>query len=577
MSDYAGEITPTNNTPEFNDTPAVLKRLAVPYPLLDTETSQVLGHEQVLYDRGTDTQLSPAFLETADRPGTPEPFYLLDSKPDIGAKSEELHAVAGILLHEGPDTESSQVEGLWGQAAMRLLRQAQESASGTSTSLVAAMVCAVQSPSRDERIDFLRTIYSSGLASATADACAKSSLLLIEYSQQYPVNEQGGRCFEYNVRSVSSYAPIFRLTFNELQSYLIRATGELPVDKRMPPAKQLQRQIADAAIGGTLQTDGGLPVAYASVNGIKVNGYLQDPTRIERFGLQQAFIHAQKEAVLGDDPTDTPLARGLVARRGDASITPMFLDSFTPLRRALNKLDEDMRSVLTALSEPVIEQFDDKATSPFDGQLSRQQQVSRRYRTVMEQFWQYHNLAEYILGYEDFQEAHRQDASYDLAIQNIHDGVWSLSEAGAAAPTAIRDSILNLAYGAVSGSLLGSVSAEEFRDYALSHRRELLSLAAHHLNETPPNIESQDVLLVQDENGHLALQDQPVAVSRGSLAQYSGVVLGCPALREQSAVQQVAPVDRGHRDYASYIDRILEIGINEAYQRGLFNFEQYVM
>lgn len=518
---------------------------------------------------------------------------------DSVQKTEALQAIRGALLlsaaataERGTNAGSSEPKLNWADISTNLLGLADNSehAPQRDTLLVSAVVASQFDPEQSTRINFLRTVYEQGSQQAVAAACHRSHIILIHNDNLYSQREtmvpvqRLGRAFEAEPKVVIDY-------LHTLESGQAAKTADQPPSISVKTAQiALNVELQNGQASPDLQSQ----AKFASIGGNKVNGVILDVHKIERFALQQMFIHEQMQALIGDreaegDLAQSPLARVLAAKRQNVgsiiteSDTTASLVAESPtesdLEMALHEFQSDIIQAITELSQPVIAKFTTEHTiHDTYSDLSNEQKATLRFRHIIDDMNKHKAVSQFIDidGFVD----RRQFGSMATNIRPDAE-IWSSSMDGAALP--------DMAMGAIHQVLSAKLEAEaadkdegvqleispsEVLNVLQSHRRQLIAIATHNIEGiAPPDVLGDgSVSFNRSEDGELMVDiDWPTPL-KDDMDMYSAVTLGCPALRETHLSRaDMSKAEKLAYGSSNYIDHMMAAIYNEAYQRGLLN------
>src|SRR6185437_6992741 len=301
----------------------------------------------------------------------------------------------------------------------------------------------------------------------------------------------------------------------------------------------------------------------ASVDAPNVDKYRIDPTKAERFALEEEFVRAQMAELFPDGDISSIQTR-LTESRPDEPAT----DADTALR----KLFTGTLTVIENASKPVADRFTAPDGQPTD-EWSREQLAAWRYQQVVKSGAMYENIAKFV------------DPSIAGVIGNLQTDVYSISEGGAALPAVATETVrvvLDMAskYTAATGD---KVTPEELRDFTQANRRQLMKLAAINVDDLsastmsgrlnnqsrfskePPS--ESDGTMLRKSDGNLAL-DGPIFQPAKASTQ-AGARLACVALRV-NVEGRSEDIDTMVRGKTNSIELLAGLVIDEAYDRGIF-------
>lgn len=517
-------------------------------------------------------------------------------------RAEVLQTMSGAIrstLRKGVEN-GEHTDGIdWAAAAEQLLERAatkpeERSAKKPDPVLLSALACALFAEDRDVRISFLEETYDSGLAKSMHDACRATGLSII-------TNVEDNKVMFQHLRDLADSFHIQPVVAKKYIGLLKKDSGRVVSKQR----RVLQAKLAHDYAEGTVNDEDIDLAEQASVHGRKVSERLLDAHKIERFALQAYFIGKQMEALFPDgDFSHSPLANLLVQRRQDFSggiVTKkdVILASeakeklsddkanhpYAPLQAAIN-LTYQARLAIEELSQPVIASFKVPDASDQAPALTAEQRANMRFK----QLRQYHRQGKELVRFINF-DRDTADLSDDSTYPN---DIWSTSERGAGATDFAENIICAVVIEALRLQSEGDLpSAEELRDLVQNNRDLLLTAAGSHDTDLGQlsdklfvesnrvrgvsSLSSGGFHLSRDENGKLRLQtDVPIGSLKDQLDEYVGARLGCPALRVTSeSAKDLSAIEKALFGSKNFIDHLLAAIINEAYERGVFELNNY--
>lgn len=502
-------------------------------------------------------------------------------------KDQMLRSVHEVIRSEARLAPGEQKVN-WLMTSQELLRRAkiEEDVEKRDALLVGAAAAAQFSPDETERMSFLESVYDGALQEDMAGACSRSHLVLL--TTKLPKKRQKR---DIEVHSLKSFTPAFQLEPEEFSKYVtyVRTTSAEGVSGGEHTAKTLQKLLTTHSQAGVRPENIQNQAMDASVRGEKVKGPMLDIYKIERFALEWHFIKEQIKTVLGPDLSDTPLAKKLEQKRTSIS---NIIDQYSVLPGSnrppeadidlqMKKLEQDTKAAFRELGTPVAFRFmlskDDLAAEK--STLTPEKQAALRFRDISSKI-KGHVAVSRFLDTEAFVRSRDRKDILTQHAEGIAHEIWEVPLDGADTPRSCIDILSKLLKATVRDQKkLGPIAPEELRDFAQSHRIDLIALATFHgadffdvnTGETAP-------LAERDGTGKLQLSRTYKLIPKESLDMYSAITLGCPALREihEDRPSRNEPERRIAQGSSNYIDHALAVIINEAYKRGALNLENYI-
>lgn len=504
---------------------------------------------------------------------------LVYERQDSQDKRQVLHALCDTLLSEAKskgDTQPDEVD--WRQLSDDLLEKLPEAAPSQKDALIVASVVAANFSSQPEdRESFLRKVYDQNLQEDFAGACSKSPVVILLEGPNAPGGTDNGEWrHATSIYPVKQFGRLFSIEPERMQKYLAAMHGDKPEGTEPSRSvKKVQKDFMEQKQVGEPNTELQNEAENVALQGEKVRETLLDVHKIERFALQQEFIHEQRKHVLpGPDYANSPLANRLIASRNkDNGIRPqaVYADVRLTLEQAVGDLQGDVQSAFTELSEPAVHEFSlpkQLDTENMAG-LTRSQWATLRFRTLKEYGFQHAALGHFIDAENFVQRRERQP------IQRSDDEIWSASQDGAAVPI-IAATALEAVMTAANQPGAPEATADELAKLTHANRYVLLGAATQHFEELSTSGDIEVRNLYRDETGKLQMSLKTTLPSKGSLDVYSAEILGCPALREIDESRKFMTfAEKASYGSANYIDHALAAIINEAKARGIFDIGRY--
>lgn len=505
--------------------------------------------------------------------------WMAYERSDSQGKRQVLHALRDTILSEAKSKgEARPEEADWRQLSDDLLEKLPDATPQEKDALIVASVVAANfSPQPEDRESFLRKVYGKNLQEDFADACSKSPVVILLAGPNAPgATDNDEWRHATSVYPVKQFGRLFSIEPERMQKYLAAIHGEKPESGQPSRSvKKVQKDFMDQKQVGEADAELQGEAENVVLQGEKVQETLLDIHKIERFALQQEFIHEQRKHVLpGPDYANSPLAQQLAACRSqNNAIHPqaVYSDVQLSLEQAVGDLQGDVQSSFTALSEPVVQEFSlpQQIDTQDMGSLTRSQWAALRFRTLREYGFQHAALGHFIDAENFVQRRERQP------IQRPDDEIWSASEDGAAVPI-IAATALEAFMTAANQPDAPEATADELAKLMHANRYVLLGAATQHFEELSTASDIKIKSLYRDEHGKLQMQLKTTIPSKGSLDVYSAETLGCPALREIDENRRFMTfVEKASYGSANYIDHALAAIINEAKARGIFDIGRY--
>lgn len=515
-------------------------------------------------------------IEKASNPGVPE--SLLGSK-DSAEKSATLAAVRSALLmasaaHASESAESGSKDVDWRGTSNTLLDIARKAgAENQSTLFVAAVLASQMSKDPADRADFFESVYSDGLQRQVADACKQSHLVVIHTA---PGTNERGIYHPGRAMTVRQMSKAFVLDPSEALDYVQRIRPRSLQDE-LPSAKAMQKRLSEPSQVGQSHEVARERAKDVSLNSERTHNALIDPYKIERFALEQKFIADQMGAVIGSDPTSTPLARALRDSRSSENniVSDESLDeeAVPSIDLAVAKLEADLNAAFIKLSQPVIAMYavNREVSAGYAG-LDERQSAALRFRDISGRIEKTMDAARFI----DVEQFVERDRNEMVAGFEAESEIWGAAADGAAAPDVIgRVIAAGVSQAVVQPEI--EARADELRDALHVNRRELLATATYNIADFPQAQVGEGISLGRSEDGKLQLnlRFRPPG-GKDAADVYAAITLGCPALRvihgSRSELNMAAKLAHGS---SNYIDHVLAVAINEAYERGILDTDNF--
>lgn len=481
-----------------------------------------------------------------------------------------------------------------------------------NTLFVGSVISAQFAPAREAREGLMRSAYELGVQGQVAEACKNSHLVVLIGGPNAPGGEDRVQFASTTVHPVRRYAPAFEIDPERAAKYLQHINKGIPEGVPRPgiSLKKLQKTLTEKSQAGEQDDDLRSQAEDASVYGEKIGETMLDIYKLERFALEQQYIHEQaKDVLAGSDWEHSALAKELEYQRTvDNTVQATDMRRYPSGRRpvetlddALAKLNADIGSAFESLSEPSIAKFSlEGADLNNPASLTAEQLAALRFRTVRDYTAQHVALSQY-LDFENFLERRENQVIHRLGGSEV----WSASQDGAASSEAATQVVGAIAYAANAPEILEAddkPSADQLAELAHSKRRLLLTAATHHIEELNEAQDGEEIIgvthlesdpeadpddadpemvevpneLTRDGDGQWQLAMKSNIPMKESMELYSAALLGCPALREIHENRGLMSVaEKAAYGSSNYIDHILAAVINEAKARGIFTPGRY--
>ena len=497
---------------------------------------------------------------------------LVDRLGDEGGAEDNSSAdqLTGILdrsmleLQERPDLIKDGVVNWHGLSTALLdradARRDEPDFSGNQEILSSAVAAALLSPNPDDRIAFLEDTAERKLNYQVERALNQSgvSVVLDGYRDQDVsfLNTPDTR-EDRTIQSLRSFGTVFRAAPDEVARYreLVERDFEAPGDAHTAMKQAIaDYEDPDAVLGG----DNVEELEAVSVAPKNVDTYRIDPTKAERFALQEIFIKVQMDKLFPDGDVSV-FQHELADLRADAGV----VDGFVQLRA-------DMQRVTSELSQGATKQFKIPEGTP-SPQWTREQLAAWRYADLAVEGAKYDDIVKFV------------DPTVFGRPSNVRADIYSIAETGAALPDMAMQaiqSVMQMAddYEAATGD---RISAGERRELLQSNRRQLMKLAAINGDNLSASFISGHIGTEQLE-GRQPEFENPTTVERrpderlvlrgpifhrDTAETLSGARLACVALRVN--VEEKPEVAGESPQKINSIELFTRIMIDEAYERGL--------
>lgn len=575
--------------PEADHSPAEhelhqhLSSLAVLHPATAADAFAAHDPSAGRYKDRTVNEIIPGYFKVEKAAGSDAYQPETGSAPDSKEKSRLLEAIRSVIATEASGQSDPAQPVDWGHISHALLeRGIQAEADNRADLFVASIVSAQFASGRAIREGLLKTIYERNLQSEAAAACRNSHLVVLTAGPHSPMGPaHPNAVFEpTSIHPMHRYAPAFEIDPERLKKYLAHIPKGLPEGVPDQPGislKKFQKELVAQSQAGEVDEALQRQAETASLKNEKIGETLLDMYKVERFALEQQFIHEQaKDVLAGPDWAHSALAKALERTRfTDNTVSATDQSNRVPtgpLGRAVSKLEADVIAVMRELSKPAIAKFSLEGVDLEDvANMTPEQRAALRFRTVLDYTEQHIALAQY-LDYENFVERNESQI-----INQPETGleIWTLSEDSAAAPSLAIEMIEQIMQYAYEPGA-PQATEDELATLAQDNRRLLLGAATHSIEEVRPEATSRSKGITRNKSGELEIGLTVSVVPKGSLEVYSAVALGCPALREISNNRALMSfAEKAAYGSSNYIDHILAAVINEAQARGIFKPGQY--
>ena len=437
--------------------------------------------------------------------------------------------------------------------------------------LTSAATAALMSESPDDRITFLEQTAERRLLRPMAAALNHSDVSVILPGSRNKDLRGGHGRDDRSIQRLRSLGQAFDATPDEIARYrqlVERNLGE-PVD-----AQTAMREAIDAPMtaDGVLQGDHGEVLEDSSVAPAYVDKYRVDPTKAERFALEEMFVQDQMDELFPDGGT-TAFREQL---RGRWQQLDRRTRTMGDADAQLGRLFADTQAIMQNMSAPVVERYTIAwpSETPTDA-WKREELAAWRYRQIHGKAIVYDNLAKFV------------DPTILGKSSNFTDDVYDISLTGGALPGIATEALYNVIqlaseYQSATGDKVGS---GELRDLAQANRRQLMKLAAINIDHFTASVMSESIggaldpgtrrpaaldeaAIVRNSNGKLDLSGSLFKAEVAS--SQAGARLGCVALRVNVEGGPGAAEIGAQNNKINSIELLSKLIFDEAYNRGIF-------
>lgn len=437
--------------------------------------------------------------------------------------------------------------------------------------LASAATAALMSESPDDRITFLEQTAERRLLRPMVSALNHSDVSVILPGCRNKDLRGGHGRDDRSIQRLRSFGEAFTVAPADIARYrqfVERDLGEL-VD-----AQTAMREANDSPMtaDGVLRGEHGEVLEDSSVAPAYVDKYRVDPTKAERFALEEMFVQDQMDELFPDG--DTSSFRQQLAervRRLDPSVR-----ATEDAEAQLLRLFADTRVVIQNMSEPVVERYTiARPSAPPADTWKREELAAWRYRQIHGKAIAYDNLAKFV------------DPTILGKSSNFTDDIYDISETGGALPGITTEAVYNVLqlaseYQNATGD---RVSSGELRDLAQANRRQLMKLAAINIDHFTASVMSEniggalepsskrpaaldDAAIVRKPNGKLDLSGRLFKTEVAS--SQAGARLACVALRVNVEGGPEPAGIGAQNNKINSIELLAKLIFNEAYNRGIF-------
>lgn len=429
--------------------------------------------------------------------------------------------------------------------------------------LVSATTAALMAEQPEDRLVFLERTAAHGLGEHMEKALDKSDVTIILGGYRNgDVRSISGNEDERTIRRMNRFSDAFLSSSEDIARY--RQLVERDIDPQGDAHIAMKAAMDDySTADGVLHGGHAAKLEEASVTPSYVDKYRIDPTKAERFALEEEFVRAQMDELFPDGDTSNVQTRLATERPNDPD-----LDADT----GLWKLRSHATQAIEDLSKPVTERFEVPDGDPTDT-WTREQLVAWRYQQLVNTGASYQNIAKFV------------DTSIAGVIGNLQADVHTISQDGAALPAVATETVrvvLDMAknYTEATGD---TVSPDELRDLTQANRRQLMKLAAINIDHLSASLISgrlrnqglysreepseTTTTMFRKPDGSLAL-DGPIFQPAKASSQ-SATRLACVALRV-NVEGRPEDADTMVRGKTNSVELLAGLVIDEAYDRGIF-------
>jgi len=232
-------------------------------------------------------------------------------------------------------------------------------------------------------------------------------------------------------------------------------------------------------------------------------------------------------------------------------------------------LREDIENAFRELTKPLAAAYSLEGVDLARPEtLTDAQANALRFRRVIQEVESYETLAKFI----DAQAYHRQNSQAGIEITaNPGRTICEIAQVGAAVPEQVYDTLVAVRDAIKKSPDKGKIFAEAVKTHLQQRERGLqLRAALNGIAEfNNAAFDEHKARARVDDEGGLELHSGFRIPPKHSLGQAAATILDCPAAHVQhKARQTLSPAEKLEHGGANYIDHILAIVFNEAYERG---------
>lgn len=504
---------------------------------LDQDLLDRLGHEDGAQDNSNAHQLTDVLGRSLQE---------LQARPELVADGGEVNwlGLGTSLLDKaaalGEDADSTERDGL----------------------LVSATTAVLMADNPEDRLAFLERTATHGLSGHMENALDHSDVTVILGGYRNADIRSISGPHERSIQRIRSFSHAFAV-----DAELVGRYRQL-VQRDIEPQHDAHAAMKEAADDydtpdGISQNGHAERLEAASVAAPYVDKYRIDPTKAERFALEEEFVRAQMADLFPNGDTTELRLRLASGRPADPST-----DADTSLRQ----LFSNALTVIEEASQATADRFNAPGGDPTE-EWSREQLIAWRYQQLSNTGAAYDYIAKFV------------DPTIYGRISNFGSDVYGISQNGAALPAISTETVrvvLDIAK-TYTASSRDRVTPEELRDLTQANRRQLMKIAAiniDHLSATlvNDNIRNQtpfskqppsptEAKMYRKIDGTLALDGRIFQTDKASTQ--AATRLACVALRV-NVEGRPADADTMVRNKTNSIELLSEVLIDEAFERGIF-------
>lgn len=415
----------------------------------------------------------------------------------------------------------------------------------------------------EDRLDFVSNVYSLGLENDMHDALDNSPVTIIGSGY----NRLELTSFAYStikarrsIRRIRVEADIFGydVSYVDKIKELVRRRGSTNGDVH-DTMRTISSQYADGLdVSAELQWQAQMQTVDAST----IDRYRIDPTKAERYALEEVFMRDQMAEIFPNG--DTTVFREALAARWEFKGPHDY-----------NRLSEDARSTILELSRPVVDRYEGPGDEVDFCDYTDEQRAAFRFVQLKDDAKKYERILEFV------------DRSIFGSIAGFMTNIYDIPANGADLPdrslTLIR--FANNEAKRLFENTGERIGQEELRDAILLRRNQLMKLAAihidsfgmtrtngglspQHLYEPTEVFPDAPIRLFRKDDRTLDFRVPIFKVTKAELP--SSARLACVALRVnlQRDGSELGKPEQEPKN-VNVIDALSEVVIEEAYARGL--------